>query len=72
MLALVMIARRRSPEAAWPRVLPHMLLLATMWFGYLVIFTGTTGIPAASPAPAVGAMAPGPIGGAGGLAASIR
>jgi hypothetical protein len=61
-----------SPEAALPRVLPHVLLLAAMWFGYLVIFTGTTGAPAASPAPAVGAVVPGPAGGARSLAASVR
>ena len=71
MIAFVMIARRRSPEAALPRVLPHMLLLAAMWIGYVVIFTGTTGAPAAALAPAVGAVVPGPAG-AGGLATSAR
>jgi hypothetical protein len=60
-----MIARRRSSEAALPRVLPHMLLLAAMWVGYVVIFTGTTGAPAASAAPIVGAAVPGPAGGPG-------
>ena len=72
MIAFVMIARRRSREAALPRVLPHMLLLAAMWFGYLVIFTGTTGAPPASPAPAVGAVVPGPAGGPASVAASAR
>jgi hypothetical protein len=65
MIAFVMIARRRSPEAALPRVLPHMLLLAAMWFGYVVIFTGTTGAPAASAAPIAGAAVPGPARGPG-------
>ncbi len=69
-IALAMIARRRSSEAAFPRVMPHMLLLAAMWVGYLVVFTGTMGPPPAaaqatpsaavvgSPAPAAGAAAP--------------
>jgi hypothetical protein len=72
MIAFVMIARRRSSDAALPRVLPHMLLLAAMWFGYVAIFTGTIGAPAASPAPAVGAVVPGPAGAGGGAAAPLR
>jgi hypothetical protein len=69
-VALAMIARRRSSEAAFPRVMPHMLLLAAMWVGYLVVFTGTMGPPPAAvqaassaavagrPAAAAGAPAP--------------
>jgi transcriptional regulator with AAA-type ATPase domain len=62
LIALVMIARHRSAEAAFQRVMPHMLLLAAMWVGYLVVFTGTMGQPPAAvvgtPAAAAGAAAP--------------
>jgi DNA-binding NtrC family response regulator len=63
MTALVMIARRRSPENVVARVMPHMLLLACMWVGYLLIFTGTTGAPApatptTAPVAAVGGAVP--------------
>jgi hypothetical protein len=75
LIALVMIARRRSSEAAFPRVMPHMLLLAAMWVGYLAVFTGTTGqppaaAPATSSAPVVGT--PAPAAGAAAPAAAAR
>ncbi|HEY3381119.1 MAG TPA: FHA domain-containing protein [Vicinamibacterales bacterium] len=68
-VAIVMIARRRSTEYAIPRLMPHMLLLACMWVGYLVVFTGSTGEPApagaAAPVAAVGGVvAPASPGGA--------
>ena len=44
-VALVMVARRVSSEGVSARVMPHMLLLLAMWVGYVMIFTGTTGIP---------------------------
>ena len=49
MTALVMIARRLSTDNVFARVMPHMLLLAPCGSVYLVIFTGTTGAPAAPP-----------------------
>ncbi len=56
-LALFMIARRVSTANVFARVMPHMLLLAGMWVGYVLIFTGATGnpAPAAPGGPAVAA-----------------
>jgi hypothetical protein len=63
MTALVMIARRRAPEGAFARAMPHMILLAAMWVGYVAVFTGTMGPPPAvapaTPAAAVGSAVPG-------------
>ena len=63
-LAVVMIARRVSTENVFARVVPHLLLVAAMWVGYLLIFTGATGAPAAA-APVPGAppaaTAPAPL-----------
>lgn len=55
LVAFVMIARRVSEKHVLARVLPHLLLLAVLWIGYVAIFTGTTGAPPAAAGVAVAA-----------------
>jgi hypothetical protein len=45
LVSLVMIARRRSSERVFARLLPHLLLLVGFFIFYIYIFTAPTGKP---------------------------
>lgn len=45
LVALVMIARRKSKRQVFARILPHFIILLVFLVGYLYIFTAPTGKP---------------------------
>lgn len=42
LVAIVMISRRAGQNQVLARALPHLLVLALFWVGYLIVFTGAT------------------------------
>ncbi len=60
LIALVMIARRRSKRNVPARILPHGLLLLAFLVGYLYIFTAPTGKPKPPPVEPQASISVGP------------